>query len=173
MSDTILVTYASRTGSTAGVAEEIGRTLAEGGVQVEVRPVHEVTDLTPYRAVVVGSAIQAQNWLPEAVQFVEAHRAELAQKRVAIFSVCMTMAMDKAENYRAGVLEWVQPVRALVQPVGEGLFAGMLDIDQIPSFSDRVKFRLSVLFGAWQEGDHRDWAAIHTWAQETAPRLSA
>jgi len=31
MNDTILVAYASRTGSTAGVAEEIGKTLAEGG----------------------------------------------------------------------------------------------------------------------------------------------
>ena len=34
MSNKILVTYASRTGSTAGVAEAIGKTLAESGAQV-------------------------------------------------------------------------------------------------------------------------------------------
>jgi menaquinone-dependent protoporphyrinogen oxidase len=173
MNGTILVTYASRAGSTAGVAEAIGKALAEGGAQVEVRPVQEVGDLAPYAAVVAGSAIQGQSWLPEAVQFVQAHRAELAQKRVAIFSVCMTMAMRNAANYRAGVLEWVQPVRALLQPVSEGVFAGALDIGKIPSFGDRLKFRLSVLTGVWKEGDHRDWAAIRAWAQETGPRLAA
>jgi menaquinone-dependent protoporphyrinogen oxidase len=172
MSDKILVTYASRTGSTAGVAEAIGQTLAEGGAQVEVRPVQEVGDLAPYAAVVAGSAIQAHSWLPEAVQFVEAHRAELARKPVAIFTVCMTMAMPNAANYRAGVLEWVQPVRTMVQPVSEGLFAGVVDIGKIPSFGDRLKFRLSTLFGV-KEGDHRDWAAIRAWAQEAAPRLAA
>jgi hypothetical protein len=85
----------------------------------------------------------------------------------------MTMSMQKAEQYRAGVAEWLGPVRALVQPVSEGLFAGALDIGSIPEFSDRVKFRLSVALGVWDEGDHRDWAAIHAWAQEVAPRLAA
>ena len=172
MNGMILVTYASRTGSTAGVAEAIGKTLVEDGAQVEVRPMQEVGDLAPYAAVVAGSAIQAQSWLPEAVQFMEAHRAELAHKPVAIFAVCMTMAMRNAQNYRAGVLDWVQPVRALVKPVAEGLFAGALDISKIPSFGDRLKFRLSVLFGVWKEGDHRDWAAIRAWAQEIGPRLA-
>ena len=36
MSNRILVAYASQTGSTAGVAEAIGKTLAEDGGQVEV-----------------------------------------------------------------------------------------------------------------------------------------
>ena len=60
MPDKILVVYASRAGSTAGVAEAIGKTLAESGVQVDVLPMKDVTDLAPYRAVVAGSAIQAQ-----------------------------------------------------------------------------------------------------------------
>ena len=64
----ILVTYASRTGTTAGVAEAIGQTLAESGMQVEVLPMREVRDLSPYRAVVAGSAIQGSYWLPEAMQ---------------------------------------------------------------------------------------------------------
>jgi menaquinone-dependent protoporphyrinogen oxidase len=170
MDDKILVTYASRNGSTAGVAEAIGKTLAEGGAQVDVLPMQDVKDLAPYRAVVAGSAIQAAAWLPEAMQFVQAHRAELAGKPFAAFLVCMTLSMKKGE-YREYVATWLEPVRALVKPVSEGLFAGALNIRKVPSFGDRLKFRLSVLLGVWAEGDHRDWNAIRGWAQSLHPLL--
>ena len=171
MSNKILVTYASRTGSTAGVAEAIGKTLAESGAQVEVRPMQDVTDLAPYQAVVAGSAIQGRRWLPEAMQFMQTHRATLAQKPFAAFLVCMTLAMPSADKYRQGVADWLAPVRALVKPVSEGLFAGALDISKIPSLGDRLKFRLSVIFGVWSEGDHRDWNAICAWAESIRPLL--
>lgn len=171
MNERILVTYASRTGTTAGVAEAIGKTLAEGGAQVDVLPMQDVKDLGAYRAVVAGSAIQRGQWLPEAMQFVQTHRAELAQTPFAAFLVCMTLAMPNADRYRQGVAEWLKPVRALVRPVSEGLFAGALDISKVPSFVDRLKFRLSVAFGAWSEGDHRDWNAIRAWATNLRPLL--
>jgi menaquinone-dependent protoporphyrinogen oxidase len=170
-SNKILVTYASRFGSTAGVAEAIGKTLLEHGAQVDVLPMREVQDLSPYQTVVAGSAINGGAWLPEAVQFVQARRTELAQKRFAAFLVCMTLSMKNGEQYRSHVATWLAPVRALVRPVSEGLFAGALDIKKIPSFSDRLKFRLSVLFGVWKEGDHRDWNAIRAWAESLYPLL--
>jgi menaquinone-dependent protoporphyrinogen oxidase len=77
------------------VAEATGKTLAEGGALVDVLPVHAVNDLTPYRAVVAGSAFQNKQWLPEAIQFIQAHRSELAHKPFAAFLVCMTLAMRK------------------------------------------------------------------------------
>lgn len=171
MSDRILVTYATRTSSTAGVAEEIGKTLADAGALVDVLPMQEVKDLSPYRAVVAGSAIQNKQWLPEATQFIQAHQAELARKPFAAFLVCMTLAMRNGEKYRPFVAEFLAPVRALVKPVSEGLFAGALDISKVPSFRDRLKFRLSVVFGVWSEGDHRDWNAIRAWANSIRPPL--
>ena len=171
MDNKILVTYASRFGSTAGVAEAIAKTLAENGAQVDVFPMREVKDLSPYQAVVAGSAINSGAWLPEALQFVQTHRAELNQRPFAAFLVCMTLAMRNADQYRGHVADWLAPVRALVQPMSEGLFAGGLDIGKIPSFSDRLKFRLSVLFGVWKEGDHRDWNAIRAWAESLSPLL--
>jgi menaquinone-dependent protoporphyrinogen oxidase len=161
----ILVTYASRFGSTTGVAEAIGKTLADSGALVEIFPMREVKDLSPYQAVIAGSAINAGAWLPEAMQFMQTYQVELNQKPFAAFLVCMTLAMRNADQYRGHVADWLMPVRALVQPASEGLFAGGLDISKIPSFSDRLKFRLSVLFGVWKEGDHRDWNAIRAWAE--------
>lgn len=171
MSGKILVTYASRTGTTAGVAEAIGETLAESGAQVEVLPVDEVQDLSPYSAVVAGSAIQGGQWLPEAMQFIQENQSALNRKPFAAFLVCITMAMFGADKYRQAVAEWMQPVRATVRPVSEGLFAGALDIDRVPSLGNRLKFRLAVMSGVWKEGDHRDWDAIHEWASTLPPLL--
>jgi menaquinone-dependent protoporphyrinogen oxidase len=172
MNDRILVTYASRFGSTEGVANAIGKTLTENGMNVDVLPMREVKDLSTYQGVIAGSAINAGAWLPEAMQFLETHRAELAGKPFAAFLVCMTLTMHNAGQYRSHVATWLEPVRRLVRPVSEGLFAGALDIKRIPSFSDRLKFRLSVLFGVWQEGDHRNWQAIQSWAMELKTLLS-
>lgn len=168
----ILVTYASNTGWTMGVAEAIGKTLAESGAKVNVLPMRDVKDLSPYDAVVAGSAVNGGAWLPEAMQFVRAHQAELKRKPFAAFLVCMTLAMKNGGQYRDHVSSWLDPVRALVRPVSEGLFTGGLDIRKIPSFSDRLKFRLSVLFGVWKEGDHRDWDVIRKWAVALSPLLS-
>jgi len=171
MNNRILVTYASRTGSTAGVAQAIGKSLAESGAQVDVLPMRDVRDLAPYQAVVAGSAIRGNKWLPEAMQFMQAHQASLAQKPFAVFLACMTLAMSNGDKYREHVAGFLRPVRALVRPVSEGLFAGMLDIGKVPSFGDKLKFRLSVILGVWSEGDHRDWNAIRAWAENIRPLL--
>ncbi len=53
-----------------------------------------------------------------------------------------------------------------------GLDAGALEIGKIESFSDRLKFRLSVALGVWPEGDQRDWEAIREWAAGLRPLLA-
>jgi menaquinone-dependent protoporphyrinogen oxidase len=160
----ILVTYATQAGSTAGVAEFIGETLSESGCLVDIRPMAEVDDLSPYAAVVAGSAIQGKQWLPEAMDFLKANQVDLQKVPVAVFLVCMTLAMSNGDRYRDEVATFLDPVRAMVTPVSEGLFAGALDISKVPDFRARLGFRLSVLFGVWSEGDHRDWHAIRAWA---------
>jgi menaquinone-dependent protoporphyrinogen oxidase len=171
MEDRILVAYATRAGSTAGVAEAIGKTLTDKGHQVDVLPMQSVKDLSPYRAVVAGSAIRGQKWLPEAMQFLQAHRSELSSKPFASFMVCITLSMANAAQYREGLKAWMSAVRALIQPVDEGYFAGVLDFSKLPVSFNVLLMRLVVLFGLWKEGDHRDWAAIQSWAEGLAPKL--
>ncbi|MBI5649163.1 MAG: flavodoxin domain-containing protein [Chloroflexi bacterium] len=171
MSNKILIAYASRTSTTEGVAQAIGKTLMESGVQVDVLPMHEVQAVSSYRAVVVGSAIRKSKWLPEAVQFVQTHRAQLAQKPFAEFTVCITLAMANATQYRAAVAQWVAPVRDLVSPLREGFFAGQLDFSKLPVNWDTLLLRAAVALHIFPAGDRRDWNAIRAWANEIRPVL--
>lgn len=171
MNNKILVTYSSRTGWTVGVAEAIGKTLAENEAQVDIISMQEVKSLSSYDAVVAGSAIRSKAWLPEAVQFVRTHQKELKEKPFASFLVCMTLAMPNGENYRSQISTWLDPVSALVKPVSTGLFAGGLEISRVENISDRLMFKISVMFGVWKEGDHRNWNAIDQWANQLKPLL--
>lgn len=164
MNEKILVTYASRTGSTAEIAEAICKTLRQEKVHVEILPIAEVKDLSSYKVVIIGSPIRKSRWLPEAMEFIETHRAVLTQKRVATFTVCITLAMSNAEQYRHAVKEWIAPIRALVSPVSEGLFAGKLDFNKLPWTLDTLLFRITVAVGILPKGDHRDWNTVHAWA---------
>lgn len=167
----ILITYASRAGSTAEIAEAIERTLSQGGAQVDVLPMQDVKDLSLYRAVVAGSAIRNSKWLPEAMQFVRTHRAVLSQKPFATFTVCITLAMSNSDPYRQTVIKWIEPVRAQVRPVSEGLFAGVLDFNKLPLNWDTVKLRAVVALGIFPKADQRDWKAIQAWAEGLRPML--
>jgi menaquinone-dependent protoporphyrinogen oxidase len=164
MTDKILVTYASQAGSTMSVADAIGKTLADHGFAVDVLPMRAVKDLTPYRAVVAGSAVHGGKWLPEALRFLQTNQTELARKPFAAFLVCITLGMKNSEKWHDGVSGWMAPVRALVMPRSEGLFAGSLDFSRLPITLDTLGLRAAVAFGALPKGDHRDWPAIESWA---------
>jgi menaquinone-dependent protoporphyrinogen oxidase len=168
----ILVTYASRTGCTAEIAEVIGNTLTRSGAQVDVLPMLDVKDVTSHGAVVAGSAIRKSKWLPEAMQFVQTHRSELARKPFATFTVCITLAMSNTDQYRQAVAGWIQPVRAQVSPVSEGLFAGRLDFSKLPLTFDTLLLRAVTAFGIFPKDDCRDWKSISKWADGLYPMCS-
>jgi menaquinone-dependent protoporphyrinogen oxidase len=70
-----LIAFATCQGSTQGMAERIGRRIQASGVDAEVHPVSEVTELGRYDAVVLGSAIHNMSWLPEASRFAQRNAA--------------------------------------------------------------------------------------------------
>lgn len=166
MGNTILVAYATRAGSTGEVAQAIAETLRQAGLDVDLRPVREVADVSPYRAVILGSPIRASHWMPEAMRFLRRHREALSRIPVAYFTVCITLMEDTEENRRM-VESWMEPVRALLEPVSMGLFAGKMDYRRL-SFLERFIIQKMIKV---PEGDHRNWEAIRTWAREIAGLL--
>lgn len=170
MTNKILVTYATFSGSTEGVAKAIGSTLANGDLQVDVRPMNEVMDITQYQAVVAGSPVHAGKWLPEAISFIQTHQMELAEKPFAAFLTCIALTM-KNKKYHDVAEDYMKLVRDLVRPVSEGYFAGALDFSKIPFSWAKLVLFVNVAIGVWKGGDQRDWKAIETWAKSIRPLL--
>jgi menaquinone-dependent protoporphyrinogen oxidase len=167
MKNKILVAYASKCGSTGEVAQVIGQTLANSGNMVDVRPISDVGDLSPYQAIVLGSAIRVAKWLPEASAFVETNRQALGRIPTAYFTVCMTLSKDNEESRRKAAA-FLDPVRQIAKPVEEGFFAGKMDYGKL-SFIDHL---LITKVKPIPEGDFRNWQAIQTWAQALPARLA-
>jgi menaquinone-dependent protoporphyrinogen oxidase len=165
MDKKILVTYASKYGSTGGVADAIGKKLCSKGATVDVLLMKNAVNLSSYQGVVVGSAIYMGKWLPEAVDFVKKNVEVLRRIPVAYFLVCMTLCKPTEEN-RAKVLAYLDPVlKAIpeIKPVGIGAFAGALDYNNLSWLNKKI-----LKSKGTPEGDFRDWKAIRAWAEESA-----
>lgn len=159
----ILVTYASKYGSTGGVADAIAKELCSKGMAADVVFIKNVRNVSSYQAVVVGSAIYMGKWMPEAVDFIKKNEDSLSRVPVAYFLVCMTLSRP-TEKKQAEVLSYMDPVlnaAPKIKPVALGTFAGALDYKNLSWLNERIlKFKGS------QEGDFRDWNAIRAWARD-------
>lgn len=155
----ILIAYASHTGTTREIAEALDELFREKGAKVEVRDLEAVQDLSPYRAVILGSSVRYDGWLPEAVDFVRKHRGELSAKPLFYFSVSMTMRQDTPEHVQDS-LEFLRPVRDLAEPIDIGLFAGQLDPEELTAVAQDI-----VQGRGFPVGDWRDWEAVRAWGR--------
>jgi menaquinone-dependent protoporphyrinogen oxidase len=159
----VLVTYASKYGSTGGVADAIGKELCSKDVTSDVALISNAGNIGSYQGVVIGSAIYMGKWMSEAVDFVKKNKDTLRQMPVAYFLVCMTLSKPTEEN-RAKVLSYMDPILKAVpqiKPVGIGTFAGALDYDNLSWLNKKI-----LKSKGTPEGDFRDWKAIQAWARE-------
>ena len=82
-----LIAYVTKTGTTREIALEIEKTLRGAGVETRTLPMSEAGDLSGYDRVILGAPINGMRLVPEAAAFVEARRAELRARPVALFAV--------------------------------------------------------------------------------------
>jgi menaquinone-dependent protoporphyrinogen oxidase len=155
----ILVTYATRAGSTFEVATAIGETLAARNFLVDIKPIKENPRVERYEAVLMGSAVRMGKWLPEAVDFVKTNRVALNHVPVALFTIHMKNTGDDEQSI-ASRKAYLNAVRPLLKPVPEVFFAGKIDQAGL-SFIERLTVRIVKS----PVGDFRDWDEIRRWAQ--------
>ena len=158
MSNRILVTYATKAGSTAEIASKIGEHLSERGFQVDVINVKSKPDPKEYQAVILGSCIRMGGWLPEMLDYIKANQFALNSTQSALFTVHMLNAGDD-EASKTARNAYMDKVRALMPGTDEVYFLGAMDFSKL-SMLDRL---ISKMVKA-EESDQRDWDKIKSWS---------
>lgn len=160
MAAEILVAYVSRMGSTAEIAQAIGRELEAAGNSVEVAEMKGIASLEGYRAVVIGAPVYLANIEKDVAHFVARHRDGLSRMPVAAFAVGIA-PVDHRVGSVESVLEKLGAALDPVKPVAVTMFAGRLEPARM-SFVQRTMTGLMKVL----TGDFRDWDAIRAWARE-------
>jgi menaquinone-dependent protoporphyrinogen oxidase len=159
----VLVAYATKMGSTKEIAEAIGSELSLAGIEVRVMPVSEVRDLRPHEAVVLGSALYARRWRPDAVRFLRRNDDTLAGRDVWLFHSGPCGELDKDQRQQAPAA--VRRLAVLIGADPPVTFAGKLDPGTARGLLARWLAKGSLA------GDFRDWDQIRTWAGTIACAL--
>jgi menaquinone-dependent protoporphyrinogen oxidase len=158
----VLVSAASRHGSTVEVAATIGSVLTNAGLTVHVLAPREVAGVEGFDAAIIGSGIYLGRWLDPARKVVVRNRAGLSKIPVWLFS-------------SGPVGEPPQPVeepreaRRLVELVGareHRTFPGQVEWRRLGLGE---KAMATVVRSP--QGDFRPWDEIEAWAREIAAAL--
>lgn len=158
----ILVTAASKHGSTQEIADAIAMRLRSDGFEVDQFPPESVQSLNGYDAIVVGSSVYMRQWVESARNFVEQYHEQLKKIPVWAFSVGMSGVPKRApqDPRRIGPVATVNLFR------NQKTFAGRYDPSRL-SLRERSVARLA---GAI-EGDFRQWDEVNAWADSIAKEL--
>ena len=167
MNKTILVTYASKHGATAEIAKKIGETLTQAGIQTALAEAKIVRDLSPYHAIILGSAVYFGQWRKEAARLLKSNQEILAGKPTWLFSSGPAGEGDPVElldgwRFPPGLQEAVDHI----QPQDIAVFHGAVDPDKLNFFEKWILNNVKS-----PVGDFRDWDAITGWAKSIAMAL--
>lgn len=167
MGSQVLVTYATKYGATAEIAEKIGQVLRQAGLRTDVLPTDRVSDLTPYKAVVLGSAVYIGQWRKQAATFLKTNEKALAERPVWLFSSGPTGEGDPV----ALTQDWrfpkaLQPIADRIQPRDIAVFHGNANLKKLNLIEKWMIKNVKAPLG-----DFRDWDAIASWATAIADAL--
>jgi menaquinone-dependent protoporphyrinogen oxidase len=158
----ILVTAATRHGSSREVATLIAGILEDAGIETDVLEPDDVMSLAGYDAAVIGSGVYMGRWLDPARQLIARCHGEFAGRRVWLFSCGPLGEPAKPESEPVDV----EPLRMATGAIDHRVFPGRLVKSEL-GFAEKV-----VVAGVRAPyGDYRPWDEITTWAREIANRL--
>jgi menaquinone-dependent protoporphyrinogen oxidase len=162
----ILLVYASKHGSTEGIAKRIAETLRREGHATTLHSVFapERIDVVAHEAVILGSAVYYGSWLREATEFARHNRMALAPSPIWLFSSGPLGAEVKDDEPQPQELA---ELRETLHPRGHRIFFGALDQTKL-SFAERMVVKAMRA----PEGDFRNWSDIEAWAQDISSEVS-
>lgn len=169
----VFVVYATRYGSTKGIAEFIADVLRKHGIGAEVRSVDQAINPEEYDAVVIGSAVYMGHWLEAASEFVRRNCTALANRPVWLFSSGPLGLGRDISGTNDPELEpkEIFTLQETIHPRDHRIFFGALDPKAL-GFTHRMIRKLPAARAILPEGDFRNWDDIATWVDSIARALA-
>lgn len=164
----VLVTYASKHGSTGEIARAIAAELRERNLDADCVDV-EVASLGAFDAVILGSAVYAGRWRSEARHFLKKHLDTLSKVPFWIFS--SGPVGEKAQEDFEENSKWLEPHRVLELAESAGVRGHMVFAGRVPPDPEGFVEKSMLKNTPEQFRDLRDWDAIRRWADEVADQL--
>jgi menaquinone-dependent protoporphyrinogen oxidase len=152
----VLVGFASKYGSTDGIAEQIAGVLSAAGHEVDLRDLASAT-AAGHDAFVLGSAVYAGNWLKSARRFVAANAGALGARPVWLFSSGPVGDPPKPDGEPTSVAT----IRDAVHAREHRIFAGKIERQRLNIVEKALTAALKV-----PDGDFRGWDAVRAWAEQ-------
>jgi menaquinone-dependent protoporphyrinogen oxidase len=153
-----LVTYASKMGSTAEIAEAIADELRRAGLMTVVHDIGTAPHPEAYDLVVVGSAVYLGRWDRRAVAYLRHHRKVLAGHRISLFQ----SGPVGEKSARTGPPRRVRRLARRLGCAPPMVFGGNLDHSRaMGPLSRWVSIGIPT-------GDYRDWDQIRAFARRIA-----
>jgi menaquinone-dependent protoporphyrinogen oxidase len=172
----VLVAYASKHGSTKGIAQFIGEKLRLRKIDVDVFAVGNTPDLRTYDAFVIGSAVYMGHWMKDAKEFAVKSSEILSTRPVWLFSSGPTgtkqidpKGRDLLDPKVSGPKE-LDELREKLRFRDHRIFFGAFDPKDLDFFS-RQFFKSNTIREATPIGDFRDWKEIEAWADQIASSI--
>jgi menaquinone-dependent protoporphyrinogen oxidase len=164
----VLVTAASRYGSTAEIAATIGEQLRGRGFEVAVLAPEYVGNVREYDAVVLGSAVYMGHWLGPAMEFVSRSSDALKSRPVWLFSSGPVGDPSRKLVQKMGADPVDLPaLRTETAARDHRMFPGKLDRKNL-GLAQRLATALFRM-----HGDFRDWPEVKRWASGVAADLQS
>jgi menaquinone-dependent protoporphyrinogen oxidase len=166
----VLVTAASKEGSTTEIAEAIAQTLRRRALETTVSSPERVGDVRGYDAFVIGSAVYMGHWLEPASDLVRRLGPAVSERPVWLFSSGPVGDPTRKLVQRMGADPIELPaLLAQTKARDHRMFAGKL-VKGKEHLSRPQRISLSI-FRSFQ-GDFRDWTEINRWASQIADCLA-
>jgi menaquinone-dependent protoporphyrinogen oxidase len=158
----VLVTAASKHGSTEMIANEVVRGLRDRHLDTDFAAPEVVRSLSGYDAVIIGSAVYNGHWMKPAAAFIASHRIELLARQVWLFSsgpvgTPLVPATETPDT---------EQIVATISARGHRSFPGVLDRTHLGRLE-----RTMVKVVHAEDGDFRDWDAVQEWTKSIAEAL--
>jgi len=185
---TVLIVYASRHGSTEGIAARIGDTLLASGLDVVIQPARDMPTPAGVDACIVGSAVYMGNWLPDGIEYLERYAVDLGNRPVWLFSSgplpgsTRETAEDATDEFggalgpadgpgsggRKRIVELGERIHAREHVIFNGAFD---PTDSPKTLAERFVRWVPGARNILPAGDFRDWEEIAHWAREVAQEI--